>query len=199
MTSRGSVARGKVIQARAIGVEFREIDGTFNDAHLEARRLAEAEGLVNVNSINPDRIEGQSSAAREVVEQLGGLPDVLALPYGGGGNTVSYARGFGEHAAALPPRRGDAATRDVRDRRSGSPSPCTSRRSSDVLERSGGQIVSLSEPELERAWRSLAHEEGIFCEPASAAGIAAVEAAGLRDVRVVCVVTGHGLKDPDAV
>jgi threonine synthase len=69
----------------------------------------------------------------------------------------------------------------------------------DVLERSGGQIVSLSEAELEQSWRSLAREEGIFCEPASAAGIAAVEAAGLRGVRVVCVVTGHGLKDPDAV
>jgi threonine synthase len=68
-----------------------------------------------------------------------------------------------------------------------------------VLERSGGQIVSLSEDELERAWRSLAREEGIFCEPASAAGIAAVESLGLRDARVVCVVTGHGLKDPDAV
>ncbi len=68
-----------------------------------------------------------------------------------------------------------------------------------ILDRSGGQIVSLSEEELERAWRSLAHEEGVFCEPASAAGIAAVEATGLRDVRVVCVVTGHGLKDTDAV
>ncbi len=104
VTSRGGVARGKMVQARAVGIEAREIDGSFDDAHLEARRLAEVEGLVNVNSINPDRIEGQSSAAREVLEQLGGLPDVLALPYGGGGNTVSYARGFGEVAAALPPR-----------------------------------------------------------------------------------------------
>ena len=96
VTVHGSVARGKLTQARAVGVELREIDGTFNDAHLEARRLADEEGLVNVNSINPDRIEGQSSAAREVVDQLGGPPDVLALPYGGGGNTVSYAKGFGE-------------------------------------------------------------------------------------------------------
>ena len=198
VTSRGSVARGKVIQARAIGVEFREIDGSFNDAHLEARRLAEAEGLVNVNSINPDRIEGQSSAAREVVEQLGGLPDVLALPYGGGGNTVSYARGFGETlprfllGEATQRRETFASAIRIAE-------PVHRQEVDDVLERSGGQIVSLAEPELERAWRSLAREEGIFCEPASAAGIAAVEAAGLRDVRVVCVVTGHGLKDPDAV
>jgi threonine synthase len=198
VASRGSVARGKVTQARAVGVELREIDGTFDEAHLEARRLAEAEGLVNVNSINPDRIEGQASAAREVVEQLGGVPDVLALPYGGGGNTVSYARGFGD---ALPrfllgeaARRGDTFASAIRI---GDPVHRTE--VEEVVERSGGQVVSLSEERIERAWRSLARDEGIFCEPASAAGVAAVEAAGLRDVRVVCVVTGHGLKDPDAV
>ncbi|MBV8479770.1 MAG: pyridoxal-phosphate dependent enzyme, partial [Actinobacteria bacterium] len=93
---RGAVARGKIAQARAVGAELREIDGTFEDAHLEARRLADDDGFVNVNSINPDRIEGQSSAAREILAQLGRVPDVLALPYGGGGNTVAYARGFGD-------------------------------------------------------------------------------------------------------
>ena len=198
VTIRGSVARGKVSQARAVGVELREIEGDFNDAHLEARRIAEAEGLVNVNSINPDRIEGQSSAAREVVEQLGGLPDVLALPYGGGGNTVAYAQGFG---ATLPRfLLGEAAQRPDTFASAIRISEPVHREEVDaVIERSGGQIVSLSEADLERAWRSLAREEGIFCEPASAAGVAAVEAAGLRDVRVVCVVTGHGLKDPDAV
>ena len=170
VTSRGAVARGKMIQAHATGVEAREVDGTFSDAHLEARRLAEAEGLVNVNSINPDRIEGQSSAAREVLEQLGGLPDVLALPYGGGGNTVATRRVSARGpAAALPPRRGGTA-RTTRSRaRSGSPSPCTGtgRR---VLERSGGRSSRSRRRIIERAWRSLAREEGIFCEPASAAG-----------------------------
>ena len=198
VTVRGSVARGKVSQARAVGVELREIDGTFNDAHLEARRLAEEEGLVNVNSINPDRIEGQSSAAREVVEQLGGRPDVLALPFGGGGNTVSYAKGFGETLPRFI--LGEAAQRpDTFATAIRIAEPVHQTEVDAVLERSGGQIVSLSENELERAWRSLAREEGIFCEPASAAGIAAVESLGMRDVRVVCVVTGHGLKDPDAV
>ena len=198
VTSRGAIARGKVMQARAVGVELREIDGTFNDAHLEARRLAEEEGLVNVNSINPDRIAGQASAAREVLEQLGGLPDVLALPFGGGGNTVSYAKGFGD---ALPRfLLGEAAER--RETFASAiriPEPVHRQEVDEILGRSGGQVVSLSEEELERAWRSLAREEGIFCEPASAAGIAAVESAGLKDLRVVCVVTGHGLKDPDAV
>jgi threonine synthase len=198
VTVRGSIARGKVMQARAVGVDLREIEGTFNDAHLEARRLAEAEGLVNVNSINPDRIEGQSSAAREVLEQLGGLPDVLALPYGGGGNTVSYAQGFGEPLPRF--LLGEAAQRrETFATAIRISEPVHQQEVDDVLERSGGQIVSLSEEQLERAWRSLAREEGIFCEPASAAGIAAVGAAGLSDVRVVCVVTGHGLKDPDAV
>jgi threonine synthase len=198
VTVRGSIARGKVMQARAVGVELREIEGTFNDAHLEARRVAEAEGLVNVNSINPDRIEGQSSAAREVLEQLGGLPDVLALPYGGGGNTVSYAQGFGEPLPRF--LLGEAAQRrETFATAIRISEPVHQQEVDDVLERSGGQVVSLSEEQLERAWRALAREEGIFCEPASAAGIAAVEAVGLQDVRVVCVVTGHGLKDPDAV
>ena len=198
VTSRGAVARGKMIQAHATGVEAREIDGTFSDAHLEARRLAEVDGLVNVNSINPDRIEGQASAAREVLEQLGGLPDVLALPYGGGGNTVAYAQGFGETLPRF--LLGEAAQRhDTFASAIRITEPVHRDEVAGVLERSGGQIVSLSEADIERAWRSLAREEGIFCEPASAAGVAAVEAAGLRDVRVVCVVTGHGLKDPDAV
>src|SRR5437763_8938806 len=96
ITSRGAVARGKIAQARAAGADVRELDGTFEDAHREARRLADEEGFVNVNSINPDRIEGQSSAAREIVQQLGRVPDVLALQYGGGGNTVAYAVGFGD-------------------------------------------------------------------------------------------------------
>src|SRR5712691_610230 len=98
----GAVARGKLAQALAVGAELREVDGSFEDANLLARRLADVEGWVNVNSINSDRIEGQSSAAREIVEQLGGPPDTLALPYGGGGNTCAYARGFGEAGAGVP-------------------------------------------------------------------------------------------------
>src|SRR5262249_59806710 len=99
----GAVARGKIAQAIAAGAEIRH-SGTFEDAHKEARRLAEEEGLVNVNSINPDRIEGQSSAAVEVVEQLGGAaPDVLALPYGGGGKTPALPPGLPDAGAGPPP------------------------------------------------------------------------------------------------
>jgi threonine synthase len=198
---RGAVARGKVAQAIAVGAELRAVDGSFEDAFDLTRRLVEEEGLVLVNSVNPDRIEGQASAAVEIVEQLGGAPEVLALPYGGGGNTVAYARGFDEMGArprlllAEAERRADTFATAIRI---GDP---VHRAEVEVaLERFGGEIVTLSEEQIARAWRALALEEGVFCEPASAAGIAAVEAVGLEPgTRVVCVVTGHGLKDPDAV
>ena len=199
----GAVARGKVAQAVAFGAELRQIPGSFEDVHLAARQLADQEGFVNVNSINPDRIEGQSSAAKEIVEQLGGRTlDVLALPYGGGGNTVAYARGFTEAGTGLPQlllgeaaNRGDTFASAIRI-----VSPVHRPEVEAALARSEGQIVSLAEEQIERAWRSIAREEGLFCEPASAAGVAAVEPAGIEaGSRVVCVVTGHGLKDPDAV
>ena len=191
VTVRGSVARGKVMQARAVGVELREIGGNFNDAHLEARRIADAEGLVNVNSINPDRIEGQSSAAREVVEQLGSLPDVLALPYGGGGNTVSYAQGFGETLPRF--LLGEAAQRpDTFASAIRISEPVHRDEVADVIARSGGQIVSLSEEDLERAWRSLAREEGIFCGPSGGAAVAVALRVAQRDGGVVVAVLPDG-------
>jgi len=196
ITSRGAVARGKIAQARAAGADVREVEGTFEDAHREARRLADEEGFVNVNSINPDRIEGQSSAAREIVQQLGRVPDVLALPYGGGGNTVAYAVGFGERLPRFllgeAEHRADTFASAIRIGE-----PVHRLEVGGVLKRSGGVVVTLSEEQLEDAWRLVAREEGVFCEPASAAGVAAVAAAGAAG-SVVCVLTGHGLKDPDA-
>jgi len=196
-TPRGAVARGKVAQARATGADVREVDGTFEDAHAAARRLADDEGFVNVNSINPDRIEGQSSAAREVVEQLGRVPDVLALPYGGGGNTVAYAAGFGEPLPRFllgeAERRADTFASAIRI-----VEPVHRVEVGEVLERSGGDVVTLSERQIEDAWRLVARDEGVFCEPASAAGVAAVAAAGASG-SVVCILTGHGLKDVEAV
>lgn len=200
--ARGAVARGKVAQAVAAGAEFREVDGSFEDAFALARELVESEGLVLVNSVNPDRIEGQATAAHELVEQLGGVPELLALPYGGGGNTVAYARGFAEAGAGLPRlllgeagRRGDTFASAIRIG-----DPVHRAAVEDALGRHGGDVVSLPEEAIRAAWRALAREEGVFCEPASAAGIAAVEAAPpAPGARVVCVVTGHGLKDPDAV
>ncbi len=191
----GAVARGKLAQVLVAGAELRELDGSFSDVHLLARKLADDEGWVNVNSINPDRIEGQASAAREVVEQLGAPPDVLALPYGGGGNTCAYVRGFDEAGAGRPRilsvqslQRATTAASAIRI-----VEPVHRERVEEVAE-----IVTVDDSELLEWWAAVARLEGLFCEPASAAGVA-----GVAEVRpggrVVCVLTGHGLKDPDAV
>jgi threonine synthase len=197
----GAAATSKLIQVRAVGGRIHEIDGTFGDAYDEANRLA-ADGLVLVNSTNDDRIEGQKTAALEILDQLGSLPDVLLLPYGGGGNTKAYARGFEEGAGELPrfhpteaERRADTVASAIRI-----VIPNHRDEVAGVLERSGGSVVSVSDGELLAAWQLLGSEEGIFCEPASAAGIAALERGIAKPgERVVCVVTGHGLKDPEAV
>jgi threonine synthase len=156
---------------------------------------------VLVNSTNDDRIEGQKSAAREIVEQLGGLPDALALPYGGGGNTKAYARGFRE-AGGLPrfypveaAQRADTAASAIRI-----VEPVHRAEVEAAIAESGGAVVTAAEVEIARAWRTLGHDEGVFCEPASAAGVAALDRGIARaGERVVCVITGHGLKDPEAL
>jgi threonine synthase len=191
---KGAVARGKLAQVLAAGGELREVEGTFEEAHALARRLADEEGLVNVNSINPDRIEGQASAAREVVEQLGGPPDVLALPYGGGGNTLAYARGFEQADAGLP-RLLSTQSADRSD------TVATAIRIAEPVHRAQveavTEVLTVPDDELLQWWRAIGRLEGLFCEPASAAGVAGV--AQVRPGgRVVCVLTGHGLKDPDA-
>ena len=199
----GAAASSKLVQVRAVGGRIVEVEGTFTDAFAEAERLASEDGSVFVNSGgNDDRIEGQKTAAFEIVEQLGGVPDVLVLPYGGGGNTKAYARGFEEAAGALPrlhpteaARRADTIASAIRI-----VDPVHRAEVEDAVARSGGSILTVSEDELVDAWRALGHEEGLFCEPASAAGIAALAAGAAKPgERVVAVVTGHGLKDPDAV
>ena len=197
----GAAASSKLVQVRAVGARIVEVNGTFSDAYDEALRLAADDGLVLVNSTNPHRIEGQKTAAFEIVEQLGGMPDALALPYGGGGNTKAYARGFLEAAGELPrlhptqaEHRADTIASAIRI-----VEPIHRAEVEEALERSGGSIVTVSDEELTGAWRLLGHEEGLFCEPASAAGVAAVARGATQPgERVVCVITGHGLKDPDA-
>jgi len=197
----GGPASSKLAQVRVTGARLIEVGGTFDDAFAAAEEIAEREGAVVVNSTNPDRIEGQKTAAIEIVEELGGPPDVLALPYGGGGNTTAYARGFLE--AGFAPRlvpveaadRAGTAASAIRI-----PTPVHRAEVEEALARCGGAVVSVTDDEIAKAWRSLAHAEGVFCEPASAAAVAGLTAAGdIAGSRVVCVLTGHGLKDPEAL
>ncbi len=198
----GAVAGAKLAQVRAVGARVVEVEGSFTEAYEASVALGEREGYTVVNSVNEDRIEGQRTAAHEIVEELGDLPDALLLPYGGGGNTRAYARGFLEATGRLPrlhpaeaERRADTFASAIRI-----VEPVHRSEVENAVARSGGAVVSLSEDELERAWRTLGAEEGVFCEPASAAGVAALERGAARPgERVVCVITGHGLKDADAV
>jgi len=196
----GAVALGKLAQARAAGARLLEVRGSFDQALRGAQALAASGGLTLVNSLNPDRIEGQKTAAFEIVEELGRAPDVLALPYGGGGNTRAYARGFAEWDAGMPrvlagaaARRGETLASAIRI-----VDPAHRAEAEAAVRDSGGTVVALTDDEIVAAWRSLAEREGVFCEPASAAGLAALQKLGASGTAVV-VVTGHGLKDPDAV
>jgi threonine synthase len=196
----GAVARGKLAQARAVGAKV-ETRPSFEEALAEAQEL-EARGThVLVNSLNPLRLQGQKTAAFEIVEELGAAPDVLALPYGGGGNLCAYALGFGEEGAGMPRLvAGEAANRPgtvasaIRISE-----PAHAEAAQRAVEDSGGSVVPVDDAAILEAWELLAREEGLFCEPSSAAGLAALLADPPGDARVVCVITGHGLKDPDAV
>jgi threonine synthase len=198
----GAAASSKLVQVRAVGGRVVEVDGSFGDAYAYAEELASRDGHVLVNSTNPHRIEGQMSAAREIFRQLGGLPDVLTLPYGGGGNTKAYARGFLEAAGALPrlhpvesAQRATTIASAIRIT-----DPIHRAEVEDAVAQSGGSILGVDDEEIVRARNELGRDEGVFCEPASAAGIAGLARGSARaGERVVCVVTGHGLKDPAAV
>jgi threonine synthase len=232
----GAVASGKLAQAGALGARLLEVRGTFDEALAAARALAERGSHVLVNSLNPHRLEGQKTAAFEIVEELGGAPDVLALPFGGGGNLRAYARGFEEAGAGIP--RLLAAEAEDRSTTVASAiriaEPAHAEPAREAVERSGGAVVTLSDGAILEAWRDLARLEGLFCEPASAAGLAALfssnsllqaferapkshahaveqsareasnrllqgskGAVGTEALRIVCAVTGHGLKDPE--
>ena len=198
----GAIASSKLVQVRAVGGRIVEIEGSFSEAFAHAEELASEPGSAFVNSGgSDDRIEGQMSVSREIVEQLGGLPDVVTLPYGGGGNTRAVARGFEELVGALPrlhpveaAARPDTFASAIRITE-----PVHAKWVHEAIERSGGSIITVTEDEILEAWQALRTLEGIFSEPASAAGVAGLPRSAASGERVVCIVTGHGLKDPAAV
>jgi threonine synthase len=214
----GKVARGKLAQALAAGARLTMVDGNFDAALAAVRRLGEEGLAVVVNSINPDRLTGQQTAAWEVVDELGRMPDALALPVGNAGNITAYWRGFQRHGGEPLPRmlgfQADGAAPIVRGTPVEAPetvatairigNPASWESALAAREESGGLIDSVTDDEILETQRQIVQLEGIFCEPASAAGVAGVRklvAASRigRDETVVCVLTGHGLKDPDAV
>jgi threonine synthase len=196
----GAVARGKIVQAQAVGARVLQVQGPFETALSAARELARRGTHALVNSLNPYRLEGQKTAAFEIVEALDGPPDVLALPYGGGGNTRAFGLGF--DATGDGPRflAGESSARAFTMATAiRIAEPAHQAEAEAVVARSGGAIVSLSDEEILASWRELAELEGLFCEPASAAGLAAVTKQSPEPgTRVVCVITGHGLKDQEA-
>jgi threonine synthase len=187
----GAVAGAKLAQTRMLGARVLEVRGSFDEALAAARALAERGSHVLVNSLNPYRVAGQKTAALEIVEELGAAPDTFVLPYGGGGNTTAYAAAVEELGIATPIVSVEAENR-----------PATLASAIRIAEpvhaprvaETGARVVSVSDDEIVAAWRALAAVEGVFCEPSSAAGLAAVARGGFAG-RVVVTLTGHGLKD----
>ena len=218
---KGQIAIGKLLQALVAGARVVAIDGNFDQALHIVRALAEQDDhpVTLVNSVNPFRLEGQKTAAFEVCDDLGAAPDILAIPVGNAGNISAYWAGFDEYRAAgqvstAPAMWGfqaaGAAPLVVGHRIDHPETIATAIRIGDpaswdkavaARDASGGRISAVTDDEILSAYRALARYEGIFCEPASAASLAGVTkaaAAGEVDpeATVVCVLTGHGLKDP---
>jgi threonine synthase len=193
LTPQGAVSGAKLAQTRMLGATVLEVRGDFDAALDAAQELAARGTHVLVNSLNPYRREGQKTAVLEVVEELGGPPDAFVLPYGGGGNTSSYAQALAELGLDTPIVSVEAVKRRetlASAIRIGNPVHVEAVRSS------GATVLQVTDDELVAAWKALAAEEGLFCEPSSAAGLVAVLRGDVEAERLVVTITGHGLKDP---
>ncbi len=216
----GKVAAGKLAQAAACGAHIVAVDGSFDDALVLARAAAATDGVALVNSVNPFRIEGQTTGAFETVEALGDAPDVLALPVGNGGNITSWWLGLRRdheqgRATRLPVVIGaqaDGAAPFVRGAPVEHPEtvatairigrPATWEPALAAVRDSGGAFRAVPDEQILDAYAAIPRLAGVFCEPASAASVAGLRMAvrdGVvgRESACVCVLTGNGLKDPE--
>ena len=221
----GKIAMGKLSQAVAHGATLLQVEGNFDDCLTVARKLAQAYPVELVNSVNPARIEGQKTAAFEVVDALGDAPDLHCLPVGNAGNITAYWRGYTEYAAAGPagdpvasrrPRMWGFQAAGAAPIVAGHPidtpetiatairigNPASWQQAIVARDDSGGVIEAVTDDQILAAHRLLSAQEGVFVEPASAASVAGLLArhrsGGLDPGQVVvCTVTGHGLKDPE--
>ncbi|HEV2999031.1 MAG TPA: threonine synthase [Solirubrobacteraceae bacterium] len=205
----GKIAQGKMAQVLIHGARVIALDGSFDDALTLVRELADRHPIALVNSVNEFRIEGQKTAAFEIVESLGEGPDALFIPVGNAGNVTSYWRGFSEMGAAprLYGMQAEGAAPLVLGHVVEHPetvatairigNPARWEDAMAAMTQSRGAIRAVSDAEILAAYRLLASREGIFCEPASAASVAGLLKYGPDGAaRVVCVLTGRGLKDP---
>ncbi|HVS69120.1 MAG TPA: threonine synthase [Mycobacteriales bacterium] len=220
LVPRGKIAMGKLAQALVHGARLLQVDGNFDDCLNLARDLADKFPVALVNSVNEFRIEGQKTASFEICDALGDAPDVHCLPVGNAGNITAYWRGYVEYAndgvsTHRPVMRGfqaAGAAPIVRGEPVHSPStiatairignPASWQQALAARDESGGAIEAVTDRDILAAYRILAREEGVFVEPASAASVAGLLQArheGTLDAgkRVVCTVTGNGLKDPE--
>jgi len=212
----GKIAIGKLAQALMHGARVVALQGNFDEALQIVRRLAEKHPIELVNSVNPFRIEGQKTAAFEVVEELGEAPGALAIPVGNAGNVTAWWRGFEEVGAApvvygfqaegaaplvhgAPVAQPETVASAIRIG-----NPARWEEAMAAFTASRGRVAAVSDEQILDAYRWLAAKEGVFCEPASAASVAGLLAHGLPVAEdaappesIVCVLTGHGLKDPD--
>ena len=216
----GYIALGKLTQALVHGARVLQIRDNFDRALDIVRELGERAPLTVVNSVNPYRIEGQKTGAFEIVDALGDAPQVHCIPVGNAGNITAYWKGYLEYRAAgrasrLPRMLGfqaEGAAPIVKGHPIEHPetvatairigNPASWRPAEAAALESGGSITAVSDDEILAAYRFLAAEESVYCEPASAASVAGLlSASGLgginEDETVVCVLTGNGLKDPD--
>ncbi|MGI6542048.1 MAG: threonine synthase [Limnochordia bacterium] len=216
----GSIAMGKLSQAVMHGSKVLAIRGNFDAALQLVRKLTDEYPITLVNSINPFRIEGQKTAAFEIVDTLGEAPDYLAIPVGNAGNITAYWQGFKEYRAAGKSTRtpkmigfqaaGAApivAGHPIEDPQTLATAikignPASWEKAVAARDESGGLIEAITDDQIVEAYKLLARYEGVFCEPASAASVAGVIQLSRRGFftgrpTVVCVLTGHGLKDPD--
>ena len=213
----GYIALGKLAQALIHGAQVLQIRGNFDNALDLVRELGERDPVTVVNSVNPYRIEGQKSAAFEICDVLGDAPDMHCIPVGNAGNITAYWKGYSEYRAAgrttrLPQMHGFQAA-GAAPIVAGHPiekpetvatairigNPASWSGAVDAASESCGAIRAVTDAEILDAYRFLAGQESVFCEPASAASVAGLLKSGapFAGATVVCTLTGHGLKDPD--
>lgn len=221
LVPQGKIALGKMGQALVHGAKILQVDGNFDDCLTLARGLSDKYPVALVNSVNPYRIEGQKTAAFEIVDMLGDAPDIHVLPVGNAGNITAYWRGYREYAAPDGPAtrtprmwgfQASGAAPIVRGEAVKDPStiatairignPASWEMAERARDESGGFIDSVTDRQILRAYKLLSSREGVFVEPASAASVAGLLQAAEQGAlepgqRVVCTVTGNGLKDPD--